>query len=110
MRSFSTIWMKEDMMRMLSGFLALVLLLGTVPVGWAQADPAKEIADLNRKRGEAGAKGDLDALLTEVDDNGIATGARAGFRLAGKGGFGAFLTTLFQNYRKRQELDRQVTD
>ena len=33
-------------MRMLSGFLALVLLLGTVPVVWAQADPAKEVADI----------------------------------------------------------------
>ena len=37
---------KEGMVSILSGFLALVLLLGTVPVVWAQADPAKEIADI----------------------------------------------------------------
>ncbi len=47
-------------MRMLSGFLALVLLLGTVPVVWAQADPAKEVADITRKRAEAAARGDVE--------------------------------------------------
>jgi uncharacterized protein (TIGR02246 family) len=96
-------------MSILSGSLALVLLLGTVPVVWAQADPAKEIADINRKRGEAGAKGDIDGLLADVADNVIATVARAGFRIEGKEGFRAFLTNLFQNYPKRQELGRQVT-
>jgi uncharacterized protein (TIGR02246 family) len=100
---------KEDIMSILSGALALVLLLGTVPVVWAQADPAKEIADINRKRGEAGAKGDIDGLLADVADNVIATVARAGFRIEGKEGFRAFLTNLFQNYPKRQELGRQVT-
>ncbi len=96
-------------MSILSGALALVLLLGTVPVVWAQADPAKEIADINRKRGEAGAKGDIDGLLADVADNVIATVARAGFRIEGKEGFRAFLTNLFQNYPTRQELGRQVT-
>ena len=93
----------------LSGFLALVLLLGTVPVVWAQANPAKEIEDINRKRGEAGAKGDIDGLLADVADNVIATVARAGFRIEGKQAFRAFLTNLFQNYPTRQELGRQVT-
>ena len=37
---------KEGIVSILSGFLALVLLLGTVPVVWAQADPATEIADI----------------------------------------------------------------
>jgi len=99
----------EGTMRILSGFLALVLLLGTVPVVWAQADPAKEVADINRKRGEAGAKGDIDGLLADVADNVIATVARAGFRIEGKQAFRAFLTNLFQNYPTRQELGHQVT-
>jgi len=99
---------KEGIVSILSGFLALVLLLGTVPVVWAQADPAKEIEDINRKRGEAGAKGDIDGLLADVADNVIAT-ARAGFRIEGKQAFRAFLTNLFQNYPTRQELGRQVT-
>jgi hypothetical protein len=30
-------------MKMLTGSLTLVLLLGAVPVVWAQADPAKEV-------------------------------------------------------------------
>jgi hypothetical protein len=42
-------------MKMLSGVLALVLLLGTVHVVWAQADPAKEVADIRAKQGAAGA-------------------------------------------------------
>jgi len=78
-------------------------------VVWAQADPAKEIADINRKRGEAGAKGDVDGLLADVADNVIATVARAGFRIEGKEAFRAFLTNLLQNYPTRQELGRQVT-
>ena len=36
---------QEGIMSILSGALVLVLLLGTVPVVSAQADPAKEIAD-----------------------------------------------------------------
>ena len=100
---------KEGIMRILSGSLVLVLLLGTVPVVWAQADPAKEIADINRKRGEAGAKGDVDGLLADVADNVVLTAARAGFRIEGKQAFRAFLTNLFQNYPTRQELGRQVT-
>ena len=100
---------QEGIMSILGGALVLVLLLGTVPVVWAQADPAKEIADINRKRGEAGAKGDVDGLLADVADNVIATVARAGFRIEGKEAFRAFLTNLFQNYPTRQELGRQVT-
>ncbi len=100
---------QEGIMSILSGALVLVLLLGTVPVVSAQADPAKEIADINRKRGEAGAKGDVDGLLADVADNVIATVARAGFRIEGREAFRAFLTNLFQNYPTRQELGRQVT-
>src|SRR6266478_6988543 len=100
---------KEGMMRILSGALVLVLLLGTVPVVWAQADPAKEIADINRKRGEAGAKGDVDGVLADVADNVVLTAARAGFRMEGKEAVRTFLTNLFQNYPTRQELGRQVT-
>jgi len=100
---------KEGIMRILSGSLVLVLLLGTVPVVWAQADPAKEIADINRKRGEAGAKGDVDGLLADVADNVVLTAARAGFRMEGKEAVRAFLANLFQNYPTRQELGRQVT-
>jgi len=100
---------KEGIMSILSGALALVLLLGTVPVVWAQADPAKEIADINRKRGEAGAKGDIDGILADVADNVVLTAARAGFRMEGKEAVRAFLTNLFQNYPTRQELGRQVT-
>jgi uncharacterized protein (TIGR02246 family) len=100
---------KEGIMSILSGALALVLLLGTVPVVWAQADPAKEIADINRKRGEAGAKGDVDGVLADVADNVVLTAARAGFRMEGKEAVRAFLTNLFQNYPTRQELGRQVT-
>jgi ketosteroid isomerase-like protein len=100
---------KEGIMSILSGSLVLVLLLGTVPVVWAQADPAKEIADINRKRGEAGAKGDVDAWLADVADNVVVTAARAGFRMEGKEALRAFITNLWQNYPTRQELGRQVT-
>jgi uncharacterized protein (TIGR02246 family) len=100
---------KEGIMSILSGALALVLLLGAVPVVWAQADPAKEVADIGRKRAEAGAKGDVEGLLADVADNVVVTAARAGFRMEGKEAFRAFLTNLFQNYPTRQELGRQVT-
>src|SRR5438445_10989833 len=76
--------MKEDIMRMLSGFLALVLLLGTVPVVWAQADPAKEVADIRAKQGAAGAKGEVDGVMAPMADNVVFTAARAGFRIEGK--------------------------
>src|SRR5882762_11466868 len=101
--------MKEGIMRILCGSLALVLLLATVPMVWAQADPAKEVADINRKRGEAGAKGEVDGVLADVADNVVFTAARAGFRMEGKEAVRAFLTNLFQNYPTRQELGRQVT-
>src|SRR2546425_11205846 len=71
-------------MSILSGALALVLLLGTVPVVWAQADPAKEIADINRKRGEAGAKGDIDGVPADGCGNRIGTVARPRCRNGGK--------------------------
>src|SRR6266446_2684277 len=100
---------KGGIMSILSGALALVLLSGTVPMVWAQADPAKEIADINRKRGEAGAKGDVDGVLADVADNVVLTAARAGFRMEGKEAVRTFLTNLFQNYPTRQELGRQVT-
>jgi len=101
--------MKEDIMRMLSGFLALVLLLGTVPVVWAQADPAKEVADITRKRAEAATRGDVDAWLADLADNVVFTVARAGFRIEGKEAVRAFITNLWTNYPTRQELTQQVT-
>ena len=96
-------------MRMLSSSLALVLLLGTAPVAWAQADPAKEVADINRKRAAAAAKGDVDGFLADVADNVVVTAARSGFRMEGKEPVRAFLTNLWQNYPTRQGLPRQVT-
>ena len=56
-------------MKMLTGSLILLLLLGTVPVAWGQADPAKEVADIGRKRAEAAAKGDVDGFVADVVDN-----------------------------------------
>jgi uncharacterized protein (TIGR02246 family) len=103
-----TFLMKEDIMKMLSGFLALVLLLGTVPVVWAQADPAKEVADIRAKMGAAGAQGDIDGLVAPMADNVVFTAARPGFKAEGKEAVRAFLTNLFQNYPTRQELARQV--
>jgi uncharacterized protein (TIGR02246 family) len=97
-------------MRMLSGSLALVVfLLGTVPVVWAQADPAKEVADIGQKRAQAGARGDVDGVLADVADNVVFTAARAGFRIEGKEALRAFLTNLYQNYPTRQNLTRHVT-
>lgn len=97
-------------MRTLSGALALALLLVTVPVVWAQTDSsAKEIADINRKRAQAGAKADADTFLADVADNAVFTVARAGFRIEGKEAIRAFLTNLWQNYPMRQSLTRQVT-
>ena len=96
-------------MRILSGSLALVLLLGTVPVVWAQADPAKEVADIAQKRAQAAARGDLDGLLADVADNVVVTPGRGGFRIEGKEAYRAFLTNLWQNYPTRQGLTRQVT-
>ena len=104
-----TLLMKEDIMRMLRGFLALVLLLGTVPVVWAQADPAKEVADIRAKQGAAGAKGEVDGVLAPMADNVVFTAARPGFRIESKEAVRGFLTNLFQNYPTRQELARQVT-
>src|SRR2546425_10354873 len=83
-------------MSILSGALALVLLLGTVPVVvWAQADPAKEIADINRKRGEAGGQGGIDGLLGDGGGHGVNTINPAGMRLGGKQGVSALLSHLF---------------
>jgi len=96
-------------MKMLSGSLALVLLLVTVPVVWAQADPAKEVADIARTRGQAGARGDIDGFLADLADNVVFTVARAGFRIEGKAAVRAFITNLWQNYPTRQELTQQVT-
>jgi len=96
-------------MRVLSGSLALVLLLGTVPVVWAQVDPAKEVAAIAQKRAEAGARGDVDAFLADVADNVVFTASRAGFRIEGKEALRAFLTNLWQNYPTRQGGSRQVT-
>jgi len=96
-------------MRILSGSLALALLLGTVPVVWAQADPAKEVEAIGRKRAEAGAKGDVEGFLADLADNVVVTAARAGFRMEGKEAVRAFVTNLWQNYPTRQGLARQVT-
>jgi uncharacterized protein (TIGR02246 family) len=100
---------KEGTMRILSSSLTLVLLLGTAPGVWAQADPAKEVADIRAKQGAAGAKGEVDGVLAPMADNVVVTAARAGFRMEGKEAVRAFLTNLFQNYPTRQELARQVT-
>lgn len=98
-------------MRLLSGAVALALLLAVVPVAvWAQTDAAaKEVADINRKRAQAGAKGDVDGVVADVADNVVFTAARAGFRIEGKEAMRAFLTNLWQNYPTRQSLTRQVT-
>jgi ketosteroid isomerase-like protein len=96
-------------MKMLIGSLTLVLLLGTVPVVWAQADPAKEVADIGLKRGQAGARGDVDGVLADLADNVVITSARSGFRMEGKEAYRTFLTNLYQNYPTRQGLTRQVT-
>ncbi len=97
-------------MRMLSGALVLILfLLGAVPVVWAQADPVKEITAIQQKRAQAGAKGDVDAVLADVADNAVFTAARAGFRIEGKDQYRVFLTNLYQNYPTRQNLGRQIT-
>ena len=96
-------------MRILSGSLALVLLLATVPAVWAQADPAKEVAAIAQTRAQAAARGDVDGLLADVADNVVFTAARAGFRIEGKEALRAFLTNLWQNYPTRQGLTRQVT-
>ena len=100
---------KERIRRILSGFLVLVLLLGTVPVVWAQADAAKEVAAIGQKRGQAGGRGDSDGFLADVADNVVFTAARAGFRIEGKERLRAFLTNLWQNYPTRQELTQQAT-
>src|SRR2546428_5144679 len=98
-------------MSILSGALALVLLLGTVPVVvWAQADPAKEIADINRKRGEAGVKGDIHGPPADGGANLIAPEARAGIRIEGEPAVSAVLFHLFQNYPAPPELGRQAPD
>jgi uncharacterized protein (TIGR02246 family) len=95
---------------MLSGSLALVVfLLGTVPVVWAQADPAKEVAAIGQKRAQAATKGDVDVWLADVADNAVFTAARAGFRMEGKEAIRAFITNLWQNYPTRQGLTRQAT-
>jgi len=96
-------------MKMLTGSLTLVLLLGTVPVVWAQADPAKEVADIGLKRAQAGSRGDVDGVLADVADNAVFTSSRAGFRVEGKEAYRTFLTNLYQNYPTRQSLGRQVT-
>jgi len=96
-------------MKMLTGSLVLLLLLGTVPVAWAQADPAKEVADIGLKRTQAGARGDVDGVLADVADNAVFTSSRAGFRIEGKEAYRTFFTNLYQNYPTRQSLARQVT-
>jgi hypothetical protein len=75
---------KDGIMKTLSSLLVLVGLLGAVPVVWAQADPAKEVGDIARKRAEAADRGDVDAWVADLADNVVFTVARAGFRIEGK--------------------------
>jgi hypothetical protein len=96
----------EGSMRILSGALTLALLLATVPVVWAQTDAAKEIADINRKRAQAGAKGDADTFLADVADNAVFTVARAGFRIEGKEAIRAVSHLRGRQRRCRQRLYR----
>jgi len=96
-------------MKTLSSLLVLVALLGAVPVVWAQADPAKEVGDIARKRAEAADRGDVDAWVADLADNVVFTVARAGFRIEGKEAVRAFITNLWKNYPTRQELTQQVT-
>ena len=96
-------------MKLLRGSLIVVLLFGAVPVVWAQADPAQEVAAIAQKRAQAGARGDVDGFLADVADNVVVTAARSGFRMEGKEAYRAFLTNLWQNYPTRQGLTRQVT-
>lgn len=96
-------------MKILKSLLALVLLLGVSPVVWAQADPVKEIRDIQAKRGQAFAKGDVDAWAADVADNVVYHPARTGFRIEGKAAMRAWASALFQNYPIRQNQSRQVT-
>ena len=100
---------KDGIMKTLSSLLVLVVLLGAVPVVWAQADPAKEVGDIARKRAEAADRGDVDAWVADLADNVVFTVARAGFRIEGKEAVRAFITNLWKNYPTRQELTQQVT-
>src|SRR4029078_555287 len=84
-----------------------ILLLGMVAGAWAQGDPAKEIAELGKKRVEAALKGDIDTFLGDRADNVVITTARAGFRMEGKKAVRAFLLGLWQQYPERRSLTPQ---
>lgn len=94
-------------MKILKGFLVLVLVLGALPAVWAQADPVKEVADIARQRGQAIAKNDLDGFMENVADNVVFTSGRAGFRIEGKAAMRTYYAQLAQHYPTRQFLVRQ---
>ena len=94
-------------MKILQSFLALVLLFGASPAVWAQADPVKEVRDIQAKRGQAFAKGDADAFTADLADNVVFTSALVGFRMEGKDAVRAYFVHLFQNYPTRQTYTRQ---
>lgn len=96
-------------MKIWRGVFVLGMLLSVAPAVWAQADPAKEVADIQAKRGQAFAKGDLDAFMENVADNVVFTAQRAGFRSEGKAQMRAFFASLVQNYPIRQNQARQVS-
>jgi hypothetical protein len=85
-------------MRTLRGFLALVLLLGTVPVVWAQADPAKEVADIRAKQGAAGAKGEANGARKWWTPGQASAGSRSAWRAR---------ATTFNSIRLRRACSRR---
>jgi uncharacterized protein (TIGR02246 family) len=96
-------------MKMLRGFVAVLLLSGILPQAWAQADPIKEVAAIYQKRGPALAKGDLDGFMAHVADNVVYTPGAAGFRIEGKAAMRRFFASLIQHYPTREFLVRQVS-
>lgn len=94
-------------MKIRRGIFVLVVLLAGSSAAWAQADPAKEVADIARQRGQAIAKNDLDGFMENVADNVVFTSGRAGFRIEGKAAMRTYYAQLAQHYPTRQFVVRQ---
>jgi uncharacterized protein (TIGR02246 family) len=93
------------MMKPVIYIVALLSLLGTIPVAWAGA--AEEVAVIGQQRTAAYEKGDADAYAAAFADNATFTPSLQPFRVDGKAAIKDYFTTFFQTYPTRHIVGRQ---
>jgi uncharacterized protein (TIGR02246 family) len=85
--------------------VALLSLLGIIPVAWAGA--AEDVAAIGQQQTTAFDKGDLDSYMVAFADNATLTPALQPFRVEGKAAIKEYFATLFAAYPTRHVIGRQ---